>query len=400
MIKFDPIEDVIADIKLGKMVIVVDDENRENEGDFVMAADMVSPEAINFMAKYGRGIICSPISLERANELGLELMVRSNNSSHETAFTVTVDLDTCTTGVSAAERSETIKALCDKNLNPSRLVKPGHIFPLIAKDGGVLVRQGHTEAAVDLARLSGFSSAGVICEIMNDDGTMARGEELYKLAQEFNLKFMKIEDLVAYRRKNEVLVAEVSKVSLPTKHGEFAMHMFEGIFSDIEQIVCISKGNIANSTDLLVRVHSECLTGDVFGSLRCDCGEQLESSMKAIEDAKKGLIIYLKQEGRGIGLLNKLKAYELQESGYDTVSANNKLGFEADLREYYSAGQIIKYFNISSINLMTNNPLKLEQMSQLGSFSVKRLSIEVTPNENNLNYLTTKRDQLGHLILN
>jgi 3,4-dihydroxy 2-butanone 4-phosphate synthase/GTP cyclohydrolase II len=402
VIKFDSIEDAILDIKKGKIVIVVDDEDRENEGDFVMAAEKVTSEAINFMATHGRGLICAPISSKRSKELQLDLMIKSNDSLHGTAFTVSVDSINAGTGISAADRAKTIEALINPSTRVEELLRPGHVFPLIAKDGGVLIRNGHTEAAVDLAILAGLKGAGVICEIQNEDGSMARVKDLSKIAQKFDLKLITIKDLVNYRIKNEIFITETVAINFPNEFGTFKLHMFENILDKKEQHLSLIKGEINNEVDerpVLVRIHSECFTGDLFGSKRCDCGDQLKKSMKMIEEEGRGILIYLKQEGRGIGLLNKIKAYDLQDKGYDTVTANHKLGFEADLRQYGFAAQILKKFGVRKIKLLTNNPGKLLDLLKFGIEISQRVSLEVEPNELNLHYLQTKRDKLGHIIL-
>ncbi|TDJ05268.1 MAG: bifunctional 3,4-dihydroxy-2-butanone-4-phosphate synthase/GTP cyclohydrolase II [Deltaproteobacteria bacterium] len=401
MIKFDSIEDAISDIKNGKMVIVVDDENRENEGDFIMAAEKVTPEAVNFMATYGRGLICVPISSKRAKELQLELMIKTNDALHGTAFTISVDSIDAGTGISAHDRATTIIAMINPGTHPDEMLRPGHIFPLIAQDGGVLIRNGHTEAATDLARIAGLKKAGVICEIQNTDGTMARVPELLKIAKDHDLKLITIKDLVDYRIKNEIYVSETSCINFPNKFGKFKMHMFENSLDLKEHHMAFVKGDVnhdVNDEPVLVRIHSECFTGDLFGSKRCDCGDQLKISMEMIEEQGRGILIYLKQEGRGIGLKNKIKAYDLQDQGYDTISANHKLGFEADLREYGFAAQILKLLNVKKIKLLTNNPSKLLDLLKYGIEISERLSLEVEPNEINLHYLRTKQDKMGHLI--
>jgi 3,4-dihydroxy 2-butanone 4-phosphate synthase/GTP cyclohydrolase II len=397
---FDTIESAITDIRLGKMVIVVDDEDRENEGDFVMAAEMVTSEAINFMATQGRGLICVPITTERAKDLDLDLMIKSNKSLHQTAFTVSVDYIESGTGISAQDRSKTIKAIVDNKTKPEDLLRPGHIFPLIANDGGVLVRNGHTEAAVDLAKLAGFSPTGVICEISNPDGSMARQDQLVELAHQFGLKIITIKDLVSYRNRNEIYIKCVSSIPFPSDYGDFDLHSFTSKLNK-EHHLAFVKGDIQNDDKpILVRVHSECFTGDIFGSKRCDCGEQLKKSLALIEDREQGILIYLRQEGRGIGLENKIKAYALQDQGYDTVSANLELGFEEDLREYSFAAQILKYLKVSKVELLTNNSLKVEGLEESGIDVVQKSPLEIFPNENNIKYLETKRDKMGHQILN
>ena len=401
MIKFDSIEDAISDIKNGKMVIVVDDENRENEGDFIMAAEKITPEAVNFMATYGRGLICVPISSKRAKELQLELMIKTNDALHGTAFTISVDSVDAGTGISAQDRATTITAMINPGTHPDELLRPGHIFPLIAQDGGVLIRNGHTEAATDLSRLAGLKKAGVICEISNIDGSMARVPELIKIAKEHDLKLITIKDLVDYRIKNETYVSETSCIDFPNEYGDFKMHMFENSLDPKEHHMAFVKGDVnqdVNDEPVLVRIHSECFTGDLFGSKRCDCGDQLKISMEMIEAKGRGVLVYLKQEGRGIGLINKIKAYDLQDQGYDTISANHKLGFETDLREYGFAAQILKLLNVKKIKLLTNNPSKLLDLLKYGIEISERLSLEVEPNEVNLHYLQTKQDKMGHLI--
>ena len=393
------IEEAIEDIKQGKVIIVVDDEDRENEGDFLTAAENVTPEIVNFMATHGRGLICAPLLESRCDELGLELMVKSNSAAYETPFTVSVDLNGhgCTTGISASDRSKTIQALIDPEINPDELGKPGHIFPLRAKKEGVLRRAGHTEAAVDLARLSGFKPAGVIVEILNEDGTMARLPELMKIAEKFDLKIVSIEDLIEYRIKTESLIERLVDVKMPTEDGEFQLHAYKEINSGQEHLALV-KGTWDKDEPVLVRVHSSCLTGDIFGSCRCDCGPQLHAAMKAIEKEGKGAIIYMNQEGRGIGLVNKLKAYKLQEEGLDTVEANLKLGFKMDERDYGIGAQIIRDLGISKMKLMTNNPTKRTGLVGYGLEIVENVSIEIESNQHNENYMITKRDKMGHSI--
>jgi len=393
------IEEAIEDIKQGKVIIVVDDEDRENEGDFLTAAENVTPEIVNFMATHGRGLICAPLLESRCDELGLELMVKSNSAAYETPFTVSVDLNGhgCTTGISASDRSKTIQALIDPEINPDELGKPGHIFPLRAKKEGVLRRAGHTEAAVDLARLSGFKPAGVIVEILNEDGTMARLPELMEIAKKFDLKIVSIEDLIEYRIKTESLIERLVDVKMPTEDGEFQLHAYKEINSGQEHLALV-KGTWDKDEPVLVRVHSSCLTGDIFGSCRCDCGPQLHAAMKAIEKEGKGAIIYMNQEGRGIGLVNKLKAYKLQEEGLDTVEANLKLGFKMDERDYGIGAQIIRDLGISKMKLMTNNPTKRTGLVGYGLEIVENVSIEIESNQHNENYMITKRDKMGHSI--
>lgn len=396
----DSIESAIEDIKKGKMVIVVDDEDRENEGDFVIAAHTVTPEIINFMSKHGRGLICAPLTEERCNELELTPMVVSNTALHETAFTISVDLlgHGCTTGISAHDRAKTILALIDPKTTPEILGRPGHIFPLKAKNGGVLRRSGHTEATIDLARLAGFEPAGVLVEIMNEDGSMARLPELKEIAKKFDLKLISIKDLIEYRLSKETLIKEEVRVQMPTKYGMFELIAFEQITTG-EIHLAIKKGEWTKDEPVLVRVHSSCMTGDILGSLRCDCGDQLHAALKMIEAEGKGLVLYMNQEGRGIGLLNKLKAYKLQEQGMDTVEANLELGFKMDERDYGVGAQILRQLGINKMKLISNNPRKRAGLSGYGLEVVDTVPIEIKPNAHNEKYLTTKRDKLGHTIL-
>lgn len=396
----DSIESAVNDIKNGKLVIVVDDEDRENEGDFVTAAENATPEVINFMSMYGRGLICVPLDEERCNELLLHPMVSSNTSLHETAFTVSVDLlgYGCTTGISAQDRSKTIQALINPDTKPEELGRPGHIFPLRAKKGGVLRRTGHTEATVDLSRMAGFSTAGVLVEIMNEDGTMARLPELKEIAKKFDLKIISIKDLIEYRLRIETLIKEQERVKLPTKYGEFELIAFEQCNTG-EIHLALKKGDWKIDEPVLVRVHSSCMTGDILGSLRCDCGDQLHAAMKMVEANGKGLVLYMNQEGRGIGLLNKLKAYKLQEQGMDTVEANLELGFGMDERDYGIGAQILRSLGVSKMILMSNNPRKRAGLLGYGLEVTGTVAIEIQPNPHNEKYLTTKRDKLGHDIL-
>ena len=391
------ITEALEDIKQGKIVIVVDDEDRENEGDFVTAARNANPELINFMATHGRGLICTPLVEERCDELGLEMMVDSNNSHFDTPFTVSIDLigDGCSTGISAADRSKTVQALIDPQTKPKDLGKPGHIFPLRAKAGGVLRRAGHTEAAVDLSRLAGFEPAGLIVEIMNEDGTMARLPELKEIAKRFDLKIVTIESLIAYRMQHETLIEEVVEVDLPTKYGDFKLKAFKQTTTGEEHLALV-KGQWEKDESVLVRVHSSCFTGDILGSLRCDCGDQLSSAMKMIDKAGKGVVLYVNQEGRGIGLLNKLKAYKLQENGYDTLDANLKLGFKGDARDYGVGAQILRAVGVQKMKLLTNNPKKRTGLTGYGLEITETVDIEIECNIHNERYLETKKEKMGH----
>lgn len=396
----DTIEAALEDLRQGKLLIVVDDEDRENEGDFVTAARNVTPEVINFMSKHGRGLICAPITEARCNELKLNLMVENNTVLHQTPFTVSVDLigQGCTTGISAHDRSKTVQALIDPNTQPEDLGRPGHIFPLRARDGGVLRRTGHTEATVDLARLAGMEPAGVLVEIMNDDGTMARLPELFVIAKKFDLKIISIKDLIAYRLKVESLVEEIVHVHMPTKHGDFELHAFKQL-STGENHMALVKGTWEKDEPVLVRVHSSCFTGDILHSLRCDCGDQLEAAMEMVEREGKGIVLYMNQEGRGIGLFNKLKAYKLQEEGKDTVEANLALGFKNDERDYGVGAQILRHLGATKLRLMSNNPRKRAGLNGYGIEIVENVAIEIKANKHNEFYLQTKRDKLGHEIM-
>jgi len=398
--QLDPIEDAIEAIRNGEVIIVVDDEDRENEGDFVCAAEKVTPEIINFMATHGRGLICAPLIEDRCEELGLELMVGQNTAAFETPFTVSVDLigHGCTTGISASDRAKTIKALIDDSIHPSELGKPGHIFPLKAKRGGVIRRAGHTEAAIDLARMSGFKPAGVLVEIMNEDGTMARLPDLIKVAERFKLKLISIKDMIAYRLRTESLIKREIGVDLPTNWGNFDLIAFRQTNTD-EIHLALLKGSWEADEPIMVRVHSSCVTGDIFGSCRCDCGPQLHAAMEMVEKEGKGVVLYMNQEGRGIGLINKLKAYKLQEQGMDTVQANIALGLPMDSRDYGVGAQILRDLGVGKIRLISNNPQKRVGLLGYGLEIVEQIPIEITPNPHNLKYLTTKRDKMGHTIL-
>lgn len=391
------IEEAIQEIQSGNVIIVVDDENRENEGDFLTAARNATPELINFMATHGRGLICAPISEERCDQLGLEMMVRNNSAAYETPFTVSIDLigHGCTTGISASDRSKTVLAMIDTKIRPEELGKPGHIFPLRAKKGGVLRRAGHTEAAVDLSRLAGFEEAGIIVEILNEDGSMARLPELFEIAKKFNLKIISIEDLIKYRIANETLIEKVLDVHMPTSFGEFQLHAFKDKNSNQDHLALV-KGKWSKNEPILVRVHSSCLTGDIFGSCRCDCGDQLHKAMEMIEKEGKGVIIYMNQEGRGIGLVNKLKAYKLQEDGFDTFDANIQLGFKPDERDYGLGAQMLRELGVSKMRLMSNNPKKRTGLIGYGLEIVENITLEIQSNVHNESYLKTKRDKMGH----
>ncbi|MDE0019604.1 MAG: bifunctional 3,4-dihydroxy-2-butanone-4-phosphate synthase/GTP cyclohydrolase II [Candidatus Poribacteria bacterium] len=403
---FNTIPEALSAIENGEMIIVVDEPDRENEGDLIMAAEKVTAETINFMAKYGRGLICLPTCSERLAELELQPMVAANTAQMQTAFTVTIDAKEVTTGISTQERAYTIQKFVDADAIPSDFVRPGHIFPLEAKPGGVLRRAGHTEATVDLARMAGLYPAGVLCEILNEDGTMARVPELMKFAAQHELKIITISDLIAYRRQTETLIKRVATADIPTAHGEFKLYAYESTDTSGESVetdkthIALTKGDIAEATPLLVRVHSQCLTGDVFGSLRCDCGEQLEIALQTIEKEGRGVVLYMRQEGRGMGLKGKLRAYQLQDNdGLDTVEANEHLGYPADLRDYGIGAQILADLGVQKMRLMTNNPQKVKGLDGYGLEIVERVPLQTKPNPFNRRYLETKRSKLGHLLL-
>ena len=397
--KLNSIKEAIKDFKNGKMLIVVDDENRENEGDFIISGEKATPDHINFMMKYGRGLICTSVSSERAKALDLNPMVDNNTENQKTNFTVSVDAKNgISTGISAKDRWQTLQVMLNTKSKPDDLVRPGHMFPLIAKDGGVLQRAGHTEACLDLTKLSNHKPLALLVEIVDDDGTMARYDSLVKISKKYNIKIISIADLISYRKKFDKLIEQITTVPFPTDFGNFELKLFEDSING-DHHVAVVKGNIKKEDEVLVRVHSQCLTGDIFGSLRCDCGPQLESALRMIESEGKGVLVYLRQEGRGIGLKNKIKAYQLQDEGYDTVEANHKLGFKADLREYGIGAQILLDCNIRKMRLLTNNPKKIISLEGFGLEVVDRVAIEFKPNEVNDKYLSTKRDKLGHLIM-
>ena len=393
------VEEAIDTFKNGEILLIIDDEERENEGDLVMAAEKITPEAVNFMTKYGRGLLCVGITKERAQQLHLEPMVKNNTALHKTAFSISVDaVEGTSTGISAFDRSLTIQKIVDPNTKPAQLARPGHIFPLIANPNGVLGRPGHTEAVVDLSKLAGLKEAGVLCEVLNEDGTMARLPQLIEIAKRFDLKIISVGKIIEHRFKTENLVECVSNVNFPTRYGDFRLCLYESKVRAGESHVAVIKGKIDDSEPVLVRVHSQCLTGDTLGSLRCDCGDQLHTALEKIEKQKSGILIYLRQEGRGIGLANKIMAYKLQDEGKDTVEANEALGFKPDLREYWMAAQILKDMGIHRVRLMTNNPRKVNDLSKYGIEVTERIPMIANPNPANVKYLKTKREKLGHLI--
>ena len=397
--EFNTIDEAVKDFKEGKMLIVIDDADRENEGDLIIAAEKITPQDVNFITKYARGMLCVSITPERAMELDLELMVENNTALHETPFAITIDYKHgTTTGISAHDRAKTIRAVVDSKVKPSDFARPGHIFPLIAKKGGVLKRTGHTEAVIDLAKIAGMYPAGALCEIMDEDGSMARTPKLIEFAVKHGLKIITIADLIEYRRRSEKLVRKKVIVDLPSHYGNFKLHLYENLLDPTDNPIALVKGNIEDGEPTLVRVHSECLTGDVFGSMRCDCGEQLAAAMEMVEKEGKGVVLYMRQEGRGIGLVNKLLAYELQEEGKDTVEANELLGFKADLRDYGIGAQILKDLGLKKIRLITNNPMKIKGLKGYDLEVTERVSIEIEPNDSNKKYLSTKKEKLGHLL--
>ena len=398
-LKFNTVEEAVADLRAGKMLIVVDDPDRENEGDLIMAAELVKPEHVNFITREGRGLLCLPITAQRAEELQLKPMVEENTALHKTPFSVSIDYrHGTTTGISASDRAKTIRMAADEDSKPTDFARPGHIFPLLARRGGVLKRAGHTEAVIDLVKLAGLKPVGILCEIMDKDGTMARVPQLMQMAKRYDLKIITIADLIEYRRIREKLVRRKVTVDLPSKYGTFKLHLYENILDSNDNPIALVKGELREDEPVLVRVHSECLTGDVFSSMRCDCGDQLSTALRMIEKEERGVVLYMRQEGRGIGLVNKLMAYHLQEEGKDTVEANEALGFKPDLRDYGTGAQILKDLGLKKIRLMTNNPKKIIGLKGYDLEITERVPLEIPPNEINQNYLKIKRDKLGHLI--